>query len=101
MKAACLLLVLAGCAEPARPVWPPPRAPHSGPYHDPDLARGALPTEEARRAELHVVRDSLDRMYAHRQDKLARNRLDEDGLFATAEKRLLAARTWADYDAAI
>lgn len=98
MKAPALaiLCALGACAHDA----PPPRA-APGPYHDPDLRRGALPGERARRAELAFVRDHVDRMYAHRQDKLARYHLDEDAVFAAAEQRLLAARTWAAYDAAI
>jgi carboxyl-terminal processing protease len=48
-----------------------------------------------------VLRESLDKMYAHRAAKLARNGLDENALFADAERTLLAATTWADYDAAI
>jgi C-terminal processing protease CtpA/Prc len=101
VKAACLLLAIAGCAHEARPAWPPPRPDPHGPYHDPDLKRGALPGEPARRAELAAVHDHLDRMYAHRQDKLARHHLDEDALFAAAERRLVAAHAWAQYDAAI
>jgi hypothetical protein len=89
-------LAIAGCAPTARPIWPPPRA--HGPVHDPDLARGALPGEAARRAELAFVRDLIDRVYAHRLDKLARYQIDESALFADAERRLLAARTWAGYD---
>ena len=81
-------------------MWPPPHR-AAGPYHDPDLARGPLPGEAARRAELALVRDQLDRMYAHRADKIARYHLDEAQLFGEAERRLVAARTWAEYDAAL
>jgi carboxyl-terminal processing protease len=40
-------------------------------------------------------------MYAHREAKLALHHLDEDAVFADAERALLAATTWAAYDAAI
>jgi carboxyl-terminal processing protease len=100
---------LGACAEPTAtrpPVWPPPHAKQapakpSGPYHDPDLKRGALPSEADRKTELAALRDHLDRMYAHRLDKEQRNALDEDAVFAELEKRLLAATTWGRYDAAI
>jgi carboxyl-terminal processing protease len=106
MKTALFALALVACADPAprpaRPV-PPTWAPSgvSGPYHDPDLKRGALPSPEARRDELRVLRDALDHMYAHRVDKEQRSGIDEDALFAELEQRLLAAPTWARYDAAI
>jgi C-terminal processing protease CtpA/Prc len=101
VKAIGLLLAIAGCAHDAPPAWPPSRPAVHGPYHDPDLARGALPSEAARRSELALVRDYLDRVYAHRAEKLARYHLDEDALFAKAEARLVAAKSWAAYDAAI
>jgi len=47
------------------------------------------------------VRHDLDAMYAHRLAKLARYQLDEDAIFAEAEDRLLAADSWAKYDAAL
>jgi C-terminal processing protease CtpA/Prc len=95
-----VLVAAAGCAAQARPAWPPPQR-AAGPYHDPDLARGPLPGEAARRTELALVRDHLDRMYAHRAEKIARYHLDEAQLFADAERRLVAARTWAQIDAAL
>ncbi len=105
MKLALFALALAACAEPAprpvRPVAPPTVVPVTGPYHDPDLKRGPLPSAEARRDELRVLRDALDRMYAHRIDKEQRAGIDEDALFAELEQRLLAATTWGRYDAAI
>src|SRR5258706_7804202 len=52
-------------------------------------------------AELATTGWSLDTMYAHRKAKLARYAIDEDALFAETETRLLAATTWAGYDAAI
>lgn len=100
--------MLCACADPAPrpPVWPPHgNQPHAakptGPYHDPDLKRGPLPSEAERRQELAALRDHLDRMYAHRRDKLQRESLDEDALFAELEKRLLAATSWGRYDTAI
>jgi len=47
------------------------------------------------------VRRNLDAMYAHRLEKEQRYSLDEDALFGRAEDRVLAATTWAAYDAAI
>ena len=47
------------------------------------------------------MRHDLDAMYAHRLAKLARYQLDEDKIFADAETRLLAATSWASYDAAL
>ena len=73
----------------------------AGPYHDPDHARGELPSAASREGELGVLRSSLDAMYAHRTAKLARYGLDEDALFADARRVLLEATTWAQYDAAI
>jgi C-terminal processing protease CtpA/Prc len=101
VTASCALLACA--ADPPRASWPPPRpaTPTPGPYHDPDHRRGALPDDAARTKELAFVRDHLDRMYAHRADKLARYSLNEDALFAEAARRLAAATTWAQYDAAI
>ncbi len=40
-------------------------------------------------------------MYAHRAAKLARYGLDENIVFADAQRAVLAATTWAQYDAAI
>jgi carboxyl-terminal processing protease len=80
------------------PAAPPPSP---GPYHDPDHARGELPSADARRGELKFLRGALDSMYAHRDAKLALHHLDEDAVFADAERALLAATTWAAYDAAI
>ncbi len=118
---------LAACAAPARPMplppivaaeqptpaanqpaldpppAPPPMQPTTPPPadHDPDGMRGALPSPDARKTELALVRTSLDTMYAHRLAKERRYQLDEDALFAHAETRLLAATTWARYDSAI
>ena len=101
-------MILAACAEtaPRPPVWPPPhgtqaQAMPTGPYHDPDRKRGALPSEADRKKEIAALRDHLDRMYAHRLDKEQRNALDEDAVFAELEKRLLAATSWGRYDTAI
>ena len=99
-RLAALALALAACT-PAAPAWPPPNRAAPGPYHDPDHLRGPLPGEAARRAELRVVRADLDAMYAHRADKLARDHLDEDALFARAEQALVAASSWAAYDDAL
>jgi C-terminal processing protease CtpA/Prc len=99
--------VLAACATPqAVPpaTVPAPVAaahPDRAPDHDPDHARGALPSAESRQIELALIRTSLDTMFAHRLDKLRRHALDESALFAELEKRLLAATSWARYDAAI
>jgi C-terminal processing protease CtpA/Prc len=76
-------------------------APTPGPYHDPDHARGELPPADGRRNELKFLRGALDSMYAHRDAKLALHHLDEAAVFADAERALLAATTWAAYDAAI
>ena len=73
----------------------------SGPSHDPDHARGPLPSEAARKSELALVRHDLDAMYAHRLAKLARYQLDEDTIFAAAEQKLLAAASWVSYDTAL
>lgn len=98
------LVAFSACAS-APLAWPPARTAHpsrpSGPLHDPDLRRGALPSAPARTHELAAIRDALDRMYAHRKDKEDRYHIDEDALFGRAEDALLAARTWQDYDAAI
>lgn len=99
-------MALCACADPAPrpPSWPPhpvAAAKPSGPYHDPDLKRGALPTAEAREQEIRAIRDHLDRMYAHRVDKLQRAGIAEDALFAELEQRLLAATSWSKYDTAI
>ncbi len=90
--------MVVACADPAPrpPIWPPPaakpaKAEVTGPYHDPDLKRGPLPSEADRKRELAALRDHLDRMYAHRKDKEQRERLDEDQWFAELEQRLLAA----------
>ena len=100
-----LALTAAACAH-APPAWPPKTrsagtGTGTGPYHDPDRLRGPLPSAEARRAELGVVRADLDAMYAHRADKLARYHLDEDALFARAGRALAAATSWAAYDEAL
>ncbi len=92
--------VVVAAPPPAPPAQPPPPKP-SEPYHDPDHKRGELPTADARTAELAVVRAHLDAMYAHRLDKLKRFGIDEDALFADMLAKLLAAKTWAAYDAAI
>jgi C-terminal processing protease CtpA/Prc len=60
-----------------------------------------LPDVAARHVELARLRDVLDRVYAHRLDKERRAGLDEDALFAELERRLVAADSWARYDAAI
>ena len=91
-----LVLACAACAATA----PPAKRP-TGPSHDPDHARGALPTEATRRSELALVRHYLDAMYAHRVAKIARYQLDEDKIFADAEHQLLAASSWAAYDTAL
>lgn len=80
---------------------PPPPAKPAAPYHDPDHKRGELPGADARKAELGVVRANLDAMYAHRLDKEKRFGIDEDALFRDAEGKLLAATSWAQYDAVI
>jgi carboxyl-terminal processing protease len=105
------VIIASACAAPSAPrvVSPAPAAAPAvvpaaqpaGPYHDPDHARGELPNAASRKGELGVLRASLDAMYAHRAEKLARYHLDEDALFADAERALLAATTWAQYDAAI
>lgn len=89
------LLACAACATSA-----PAKRP-TGPSHDPDHARGALPNEATRRSELALVRHDLDTMYAHRLAKLARYHLDEDAIFADAEHELLAAASWAAYDSSL
>ena len=99
-------LVLCACASTtARPTWPPPRPAQperrDGPAHDPDLRRGALPDAATRKTELSIIRRNLDAMYAHRLAKEQRYAIDEDALFARAEDRVLAATTWAAFDAAI
>jgi carboxyl-terminal processing protease len=91
-----VFVVCAACAASA----PPAKRP-TGPSHDPDHARGALPDEATRRSELALVRHDLDTMYAHRIAKLARYQLDEDKIFANAEQRLLAASSWVAYDSAL
>jgi carboxyl-terminal processing protease len=83
-----------------QPIQPTPIA-APGPYHDPDHARGELPSADERRAELRFLRGTLDSMYAHRDAKLARYHLDETAMFDAAERTLVAATTWAGYDAAI
>ena len=105
--AASALAILAGCAACGAPVAPPPARAAPEPaadtptYHDPDHARGELPSDEVRRTVLARLRGDLDAVYAHRADKLRRYHLDEDALFAAAARELAAARTWAAYDAAI
>ena len=102
MKALAVVALCACASTPARPAWPPPRPERrAGPAHDPDLRRGPLPDAAARKTELSIVRRNLDAMYAHRIDKEQRYSLDEDALFGRAEDRVLAATTWAAYDAAI
>ena len=94
-----LVAAIAACTHDAAPLkWPPHKSAATGPYHDPDHARGDLPSAATRKAELASMRTSLDAMYAHRKAKLARYHLDEDALFAETEVRLLAATTWAQYD---
>ncbi|HTR53581.1 MAG TPA: S41 family peptidase [Kofleriaceae bacterium] len=107
----CFALLIACAGDPPRPARPtvpapapvatPASAPAPGPYHDPDHKRGALPSADQRASELAFIRDRLDRQYAHRADKLARYRLDEEALFAEAARKLAGATTWAHYDAAI
>jgi C-terminal processing protease CtpA/Prc len=92
-------LLLCACASTPAQVSPPPR--RQGPVHDPDLRRGALPDVSARKTELSIIRRTLDTMYAHRLEKQQRYSLDEDQLFGRAEDRVLAAKTWMAYDAAI
>lgn len=107
-----IVVSFTACAPtpPPRVVQPaPPAAPSAaaqpaaapGPYHDPDHARGALPSTADRERELVALRTSLDAMYAHRAAKLARYGLDENALFDDARRALDAATTWAQYDAAI
>jgi C-terminal processing protease CtpA/Prc len=96
------VIVVSACAAAPSPraIAPAPVV-APGPYHDPDHARGELPNAASREGELAVLRKSLDTMYAHRLEKLGRYHLDEDALFADADRALLAATTWAQYDAAI
>ena len=68
---------------------------------DPDGKRGPLPSAAARTSELMEIRRLLDKMYSHREDKLRRHGLDEDALFAQAETELIAATSWARFDAAL
>src|SRR3569833_1745568 len=99
---ALVALACAACSPSAShtgPVSPAKRG--SGPTHDPDHVRGALPTAAERRAELAGLRRDLDAMYAHRLAKIARYHLDEDQIFRTAETRLLAADSWVKYDSAL
>ena len=99
---ALAVLACAACSPSALhtgPVSPAKRG--SGPTHDPDHVRGALPTAAERRAELAGLRRDLDAMYAHRLAKIARYHLDEDQIFRTAETRLLAADSWVKYDSAL
>jgi carboxyl-terminal processing protease len=95
-----IVVALGACShDPAPLKWPVhPRV--RGPSHDPDHARGELPSAATRKAELAALRTNLDAIYAHRKAKLARYAIDEDALFAEAETRLVAATTWAAYDAA-
>jgi carboxyl-terminal processing protease len=93
-----LLVACAACAAAPTPLV---AKKVSGPSHDPDHARGPLPTVDARKSELGLVRHDLDAMYAHRLAKIARYQLDEDKIFADAEQKLLAAASWASYDAAL
>lgn len=97
-----LVLLLAGaCTSTSTPPATQPAPHRSGTFHDPDLRRGALPSAPTRQHELAAIREALDRMYAHRQDKEARYGIDEDALFGKTEDRLVAATTWEQYDAAI
>jgi len=100
-----LFALAAACGEPPLPPpvapHPAPAAPAPGPYHDPDHKRGALPTQADRRRELAVLREHLDAMYAHRLAKEQRYAIDEDAVFAEADRRLVAAHSWAGYDDAI
>jgi C-terminal processing protease CtpA/Prc len=98
VKALVWLAVCACATPPTRPTALPVR---DGPTHDPDRRRGELPSADARKAELMAVRRHLDTMYAHRLRQEQRYSLDEDALFARAEDRVLAATSWAAYDAAI
>ncbi|MFT3692657.1 MAG: S41 family peptidase [Kofleriaceae bacterium] len=91
-----LILLVAACGSAAAPA---PKKP--GAYHDPDGARGQLPSVDTRKNELALVRHTLDTMYAHRLAKLARYHLDEDQIFAAAEKSIAAATSWYQYDAAL
>ncbi len=86
-------------APPRTAVASPPLAP--GPAHDPDRKRGPLPTADQRLVELAALRADLTAVYAHRLDKEQRYAIDEPALFVAAENRLLAATSWAGYDAAI
>jgi C-terminal processing protease CtpA/Prc len=104
------LLWLAACAcasTPARPAGPgpakadPPAKPADGPAHDPDRKRGELPDVATRKAELSAIQRDLHAMYAHREEKEKRYGIDEDAIFARAEDRIEASKTWMGYDAAI
>jgi carboxyl-terminal processing protease len=97
-----LVLLCAACSASAPRKTPtsPPK-PVTGPSHDPDHARGELPSPETRRTELAGLRHDLDTMYAHRLAKIARYHLDEDQIFRNAETAVVAADTWAKYDAAL
>lgn len=95
-----LVLLLASACTSTPPAKQP--APHrTGTFHDPDLRRGALPSADTRKHELAAIREALDRMYAHREDKEARYGIDEDALFGKTEDRLVAATSWEQIDAAI
>lgn len=104
MRSIVAAALLLGCSEqPPAPLRPhvAPQRPLSGPYHDPDLKRGALPSAADREKELAALREHLDRMYAHRVAKEQREGLDENAWFAELEKRVLAAASWGKYDTAI
>ena len=97
-----LVLLLAGaCTSTSTPPATQPAPHRTGTFHDPDLRRGALPSADTRKHELAAIREALDRMYAHRQDKEARYGIDEDALFGKTEDRLVAATSWEQIDAAI
>jgi C-terminal processing protease CtpA/Prc len=102
-----VLVIASACASTA-PAYQPAPFPLSEHVDDappdrkdPDRKRGALPDEAARVAELRFLRERVDAMYAHRAAKLARYKLDEDAVFADAERHLLAATSWVAYDDAI
>ncbi len=104
MDTTARLIALLGVACANHVATPAPATPtptSTSTFHDPDHARGPLPDAKTRRLELGVVRKSLDTMYAHRLAKVQRYAIDEDALFTETETRLVAADSWAAYDAAI
>jgi C-terminal processing protease CtpA/Prc len=102
-----VLLATLGCssggAAPAPKQAAPPQVvkPAKTEYHDPDHVRGPLPDAPARHLELAKLRQALVTMYAHRLDKERRYKIDENAWLANAERTLDAAKTWAEYDAAV